>query len=84
MGQLLEDNDFYTIMMGSLLGSYDPYIYVNTTLSVLGKTLSTNDLMLTVTKKYEQCTMKNKGGKKDENSAFYSNDSKEGSEGRFE
>ena len=26
MGQRLEDNDFYTIIMGSLPGSYDPYI----------------------------------------------------------
>ena len=51
MGQKLEDSDFYAIIMGSLPGSYDPYISaVNATLSVLGTTLSANDLILTVTK----------------------------------
>jgi transposase InsO family protein len=76
MGQKLEDNDFYAIVMGSLPGSYDPYISaVNATSSVLGTTLSADDLMLTVTEEFERRTLKAKGGKKDENAAFYSNES---------
>ena len=50
MGQPLADNDFYAIIMGSLPASYDPYISaVNATSSVLGTTLSADDLMLTLT-----------------------------------
>ena len=75
MGQKLEDSDFYAIVMGSLPGSYDPYIStVNATSSVLGTTLSADDLILTVTEEYKRRTLKNKGGKKDDNVAFYSND----------
>ena len=51
MGQKLEDSDFYAIVMGSLPSSYDPYISaINATSSVLGTTLTADDLMLTVTK----------------------------------
>ena len=54
MGQKLEDTDFYAIVMGSLPGSYDPYISaMNSTSSVLDKTLSAGDLILTVTEEYE-------------------------------
>ena len=54
MGQKLEDSDFYAIVMGSLPSSYDPYISaVNATSSVLGTTLTADDLMLTVTKEFE-------------------------------
>jgi hypothetical protein len=84
MGQPLEDNDFYTIVMGSLPGSYDsdPYIFaVNATSSVTGTTLSADDLILTLTEEYEHRTLKAKGGKKDENAAFYSNDSGKGKGG---
>ena len=60
MGQKLEDTDFYAIVMGSLPSSYDPYISaVNATLSVLERTLSADDLMLTVTEQYERRTLKN-------------------------
>ena len=76
MGQKLEDTDFYAIVMGSLPTSYDPYISaVNATSSVLGKTLSADDLILTVTKEYERRTLKAKSGKKDaDNAAFHSSD----------
>ena len=54
MGQLLDKNDFYTIILSSLPTSYDPYISaVSATSSVLGKTVSADDLMLTVTEEYE-------------------------------
>ena len=45
MGQPLSKNDFYAIILGSLPGSYDPYISaVNATSGVLGKTISSDDL----------------------------------------
>jgi hypothetical protein len=82
MGQPLNENDFYAIILGSLPGSYDPYISaVNATSSVLGKTISADDLMLTVTEEYERRNLKNKTGKKDDNAAFYSNDSEKGERG---
>ena len=76
MGQKLEDTDFYAIVMGSLPTSYDPYISaVNATSSVLGKTLSADDLILTVTEEYERRTLKAKSSKKDaDNAAFHSSD----------
>ena len=82
MGQPLNENDFYAIILGSLPASYDPYISaVNATSSVLGKTISADDLMLTVTEEYERRNLKNKTGKKDDNAAFYSNDSEKGEKG---
>ncbi|KAF8815817.1 hypothetical protein BYT27DRAFT_7009329, partial [Phlegmacium glaucopus] len=55
MGQPLVDNNFYAIILGSLPSSYNPYISaVNATSSVLGKTLSPNDLMQTISEEYER------------------------------
>ena len=82
MGQPLNENDFYAIILGSLPTSYDPYISaVNATSSVLGKTISADDLMLTVTEEYERRNLKNKSGKKEENAAFYSNESEKDGKG---
>ena len=83
MGQKLEDTDFYAIVMGSLSTSYDPYISaVNATSRVLWKTLSANDLILTVTKEYERCTLKAKSSKKDaDNAAFHSSDARKDQKG---
>ena len=82
MGQLLSKNDFYAIILGSLPSSYDPYISaVNATSSILGKTVSADDLMLTVTEEYEHWNLQNKSGEKEENSAFYSNNSRKGGKG---
>ena len=82
MGHPLSENDFYAIILGSLPQSYDPYISaVNATSSVLGKTISADDLMLTVTEEYERRNLKNKSGKKEENSAFYSNESEKDAKG---
>ena len=54
MGESLTENDFYAIIMGSLPTSYDSYISaLNTTSSVVGKHLSSDDLMLSLTEKYE-------------------------------
>src|ERR1700733_2119976 len=77
MGHPPTEQDFYAIILGSLPPSYNPYISaVNATSSVLGMTLSSDNLMLTVTEKYECRAMKQKGGRKEENSAFLANDSK--------
>ena len=44
MGELLTENDYYAIIMGSLPLSYDPYLSaINTTSSVLGTHLSVED-----------------------------------------
>ena len=77
MGHPPTDSDFYAIILGSLPPSYDPYISaVNATSSVLGTTLSADDLMLTVTEEHERRVLKSKGGKRDENVAFSANDGK--------
>ena len=82
MGESLTESDFYAIIMGSLPASFDPYISaVNATSSVLGKHLSADDLMLTITEEYERRNLKNKSGKKDDNVALYSNDSEKGKKG---
>ena len=77
MGQPLSENDFYAIILGSLPPSFDPYISaVNATSSVLGTTLSADDLMLTINEEYEHRNLKSKSGKKDENVTLYSNDTR--------
>jgi hypothetical protein len=82
MGELLSETDFYAIIMGSLPVSYYSYISaLNATSSVLGTTLSADDLMLTLTDEYEHCTLKSKGGKKEDNAAFYSNDAEKDRKG---
>jgi hypothetical protein len=68
--------------MGSLPASFNPYISaVNATSSVLGKHLSADDLMLTIIEEYECRNLKNKSNKKNENVAFYFNDSEKGKKG---
>ena len=82
MGESLSENDFYAIIMGSLPPSYDPYLSaLNGTSSVLGTHLSADDLMLSITEEYERRAFKSKGGKKDDNAAFYSSDAEKGKGG---
>ena len=82
MGHPPNEDDFYAIILGSLPPSFEPYISaVNATSSVLGSTLSADDLMLTITEEYERRVLRSKSGKKDENAAFYSNDSEKGRKG---
>ena len=82
MGESVTDDDFYAIIMGSLPSSYDPYLSaLNATSSVLGTQLSADDLMLSITEEYERRALKSKGGKKDDNAAFYSNDAEKGQKG---
>ena len=54
MGQALSENDFYAVILGSLPPSYSPYVSaVNATSSILGKTISADDLILTVNEEYK-------------------------------
>jgi len=80
MGHPPSEDDFYAIIMGSLPPSFDPYISaVNATSSVIGTTLSAEDLMQTVTEEYERRILNARGSKKDsENAAFYTNDGGKG------
>ena len=48
------DDDFYAIVLGSLPSSYNLYIgAISATSSVMGKTPTADELMLTVTEEYE-------------------------------
>lgn len=77
MGETLTDEDFYSIIMGSLPPSYDSYLSaLNATSSVLGKQLTADDLMLTITEEFERRNLKSKGKGKEENAAFHTGDSK--------
>ena len=82
MGETLTDTDFYSIVMGSLPASYDQYLSaLNATSSVLGKQLSADDLMLTITEESERRALKTKGKSKEENVAFHADDSKKNKKG---
>ena len=82
MGEALTENNFYAIIMGSLPSFFDPYISVlNTISSVMEKHLSADDLMLLITEEYKCHTLKTKGGKKDDNAAFYSSDAGKSKDG---
>jgi len=71
MGHPPADEDFYAIILGSLPPTFDSYISaVNATSSVIGTSLSSDDLMQTVTEEYERRVMKLKGARKEENAAY--------------
>jgi hypothetical protein len=75
MGHPLSDNDMYAITLGLLPPSYNSYISaVSTTSSVLGTTISADAFMTTITNKYDCRLLNLKGGKKDDNIAFYTNE----------
>ncbi|THG94474.1 hypothetical protein EW026_g7010 [Hermanssonia centrifuga] len=55
------DNNFYAIILSSLPPSLEPYIStVTATSTVLGTTLSAEDLMLTLTEEYERWLLRSK------------------------
>jgi len=61
MGTTPPDNDFYSIIMSSMPPSYNAYISaVNGTASVLGKTLSPDNLMQTLTEEADRRTANKK------------------------
>src|ERR1700678_1548094 len=82
LGHPPDEDDFYAIILGSMPPSFDPFISaVNATSSVMEKTLSADQLMLTITEEYERRILRSKSGKKDKSVAFYSNDSEKGRKG---
>ena len=75
MGHAPADDDFYAIIISSLPASYDPYISaLNATSSVMGKYMSSDDLLLSVTEEYDRRVL-GRGGKKEENAAFTASES---------
>ena len=77
MGTPPEDDDFYSIAMSSMPPSYNAYIStLNGTTSVLGKTLSPDDLMQALTEEADHRTANmKKNQQKEEDVAFYGNES---------
>ena len=62
VGSPPSEDEFYAIILGSLLSSYDPYISaLNATSSVLGSVLSSDNLMQTIT----VCGVKRNNTKRD-------------------
>jgi gag-polypeptide of LTR copia-type len=75
MGHPPSDDDMYAIALGSLPPSYNSYISaVSTTSSVLGTIISADALMTTITDEYDCRLLNSKGGKKDDNVAFCTNE----------
>ncbi|KAI8978276.1 hypothetical protein BD414DRAFT_150039 [Trametes punicea] len=55
MGHPPTDDDFYSIILGSIYSSYKPYIYaISATLGVMGSVLSPDELMDALTEEYER------------------------------
>ena len=55
MGHPPDDNEFYTIILGSLPSSFEPFIStLNATSSVLGTVLSPNELMQAFTDEHNR------------------------------
>ena len=80
MGHPSAEDDFYAFVIGSLPPSYDPFISaLNATSSILGAFLSTDNLMHTITDKYDRQTL-GRTSKREENVAFYT--SEEGGKGK--
>ena len=77
MGAPPDNDNFYSNIMSLMPLSYSPYISaVNGTASVLGKTLSPDNLMQTLTEEADcHTTNTKKNQQKEKNMAFYGNDS---------
>ena len=73
MGGSISDEDFMSIILGSIPQSYDSYIAaIMATSSLLDKTLSPTNLINAIRDEEDRCTIKNpKSKKKDEQDATY-------------
>ena len=66
MGGLISDEDFTSIILGSILQSYDTYITAITAMSsLLNQTLSSTNLIDAICNEADQCTIKNPKPKKE-------------------
>jgi len=71
MGHPPGDDEFYTIILGSLPYSFEPFISaLNATSSVLGTVLSPNELMQAFTDEYDRRSLGKSSKKEEENAAF--------------
>jgi hypothetical protein len=77
------EDDFYSIILGALPFSYDPHIIsaISATSSVLGVTISLDELMRAVTDEFNHRALSSVGAKKEKNAVSYSNDSEGGRKG---
>jgi len=81
LGHPVNEDDLYAIILASLPPSFEGYISaMSATSSVLGTTLSSNDLFKSITDEYDRRQI-GKATKKEENVAFYSNDGGRGGGG---
>lgn len=77
MGQPPTDTDFYTAVLGSLPPSYESYISaVIATSSVIGKTLTADELIRTVTEEYERRLIRSSKGSSSKDVAFNAHEKK--------
>jgi len=71
MGHTPGDDEFYTIILGSLPYSFEPFISaLNATSSVLGTVLSPDELMQAFTDEYDRRSLGKSSKKEEENAAF--------------
>ena len=74
MGHAPVKDDFYTIVIGSLPPSYNPFILaLNAISSAIGSFIIPDDLMQTITDEYDRWTL-GRTSKREENVAFYAGD----------
>jgi uncharacterized membrane protein YgcG len=75
LGQTIPEDDFYTIVLGSLPSFYDSFISsINGTALLLGTTVSAEDLMHGATQEFDLRNLRSKAGtsaKKEDNAAFF-------------
>src|SRR5271156_5223656 len=72
MGGSINDEDFTSIVLGSIPQSYDPYIAaITATSSLLDKTLSSTNLIDAIRDEADRRTIKNPKAKKDEQDAAF-------------
>jgi transposase InsO family protein len=73
LGEAITDNDFATMLLGSLPKGYDTYLSaITATMSVMGKTLDPDALMMTITDEYDRRAIRTRQTKeKGKEAAFY-------------
>lgn len=79
MGHIPDNDDLYAIVLSSLPQSYDNYTSaISATSTVLGRTLTAEDLMKAVEEEYDRRVLSTKGGRKDDakDAVFWAKDGK--------
>jgi gag-polypeptide of LTR copia-type len=73
LGKAITDNDFATMLLGSLPKGYDTYLSaITATMSVMGRTLDPDTLIMTITDEYDRRAIRTHQTKeKGKDAAFY-------------